>query len=253
MTKKKIKLVISDVDSTLVIPRNLLPSTKVIRSAINLHKKGVVVCCATARFLSEMNDIASALKLKSYLILEGGSRIYNLKTKRYIWKKNIEKKAAKQILSFFEEEKLPYIFTENDKQGKSIKDVEKWEINEIVPINLNQKQIAEAYDAFANIHSIHCVEVGSFRTIDPSISCLHITDIHGTKQYAIFELLKLLNIDRKNALGIGDNKNDIPLLSACGVKVAMGNAEKQLKEIADWVAPPVWEDGFAKAMEKFVI
>lgn len=254
MTLKKpvIKLVVSDVDATLLIPGNKLPTQKVVNSSIAIQKKGVLFCCATARPLSEMLHIADKLKLKSHLILEGGSRIYNLKTKKYVWKKNIEKKAAKHILSYLEKMKIPYIFTENDVQGESIKEVKKWELNEIVPVNLTQKQIAAFYDAMASIHTIHSVDIGSWNA-PPTFSCLHITDIHGTKQYAIFELLKFLHINRENALGIGDNHNDIPLLSACGVKIAMGNAHKNLKSIADYITKPVWEDGFSVAMEKYVL
>jgi len=40
---------------------------------------------------------------------------------------------------------------------------------------------------------------------------------------------------------------------ACGLKVAMGNATEDLKEIADYIAPTVDEDGVADVIEKFVL
>lgn len=40
---------------------------------------------------------------------------------------------------------------------------------------------------------------------------------------------------------------------ACGLKVAMGNAVQDLKEIADYIAPSVDEDGIADVIEKFVL
>ena len=51
---------------------------------------------------------------------------------------------------------------------------------------------------------------------------------------------------------IGDQNNDIALLKAGGVKVAMGNATEELKSIADYVTDTVFNDGFVKAMEKFI-
>ena len=45
----------------------------------------------------------------------------------------------------------------------------------------------------------------------------------------------------------------IPLLMACGLKIAMGNAYEELKSIADYVAPPIEEDGVADAIEKFIL
>ena len=45
----------------------------------------------------------------------------------------------------------------------------------------------------------------------------------------------------------------MPLLMACGLKVAMGNGVPELKEIADYVAPSVDEDGISDVIEKFVL
>lgn len=40
---------------------------------------------------------------------------------------------------------------------------------------------------------------------------------------------------------------------ACGFKVAMGNAVDEVKAIADYIAPPVEEDGVADVIEKFIL
>jgi hypothetical protein len=40
---------------------------------------------------------------------------------------------------------------------------------------------------------------------------------------------------------------------ACGLKVAVGNAVEELKEIADYIAPPLEEDGVADVINKFVL
>ncbi|MEW6610054.1 MAG: HAD hydrolase family protein [Patescibacteria group bacterium] len=41
-------------------------------------------------------------------------------------------------------------------------------------------------------------------------------------------------------------------LMACGYKVAMGNAVFSLKDIADYIAPPVEEDGAVHVIEKIL-
>ena len=64
---------------------------------------------------------------------------------------------------------------------------------------------------------------------------------------------KLLNIKTKHISGVGDSNNDFPLLLACGLKVAMGNANSDLKQIADFVAPSVEEDGVATVIERFIL
>lgn len=45
----------------------------------------------------------------------------------------------------------------------------------------------------------------------------------------------------------------MPLFESVGFKVAMGNAPKELKEIADYVAPTVQEDGVADVIERFIL
>ena len=82
---------------------------------------------------------------------------------------------------------------------------------------------------------------------------ISISHTKATKQHAIFEVAKILGIDTHEIIAIGDGGNDLPLLMACGLKVAMGNAVEDLKEIADYVAPSVEEDGVAHVIEKFVL
>ena len=60
------------------------------------------------------------------------------------------------------------------------------------------------------------------------------------------------SIKKEETLTIGDHNNDIELLLAGGIKVAMGNATEELKSVADFVTDTVDNDGFVKAIEKFV-
>ena len=64
---------------------------------------------------------------------------------------------------------------------------------------------------------------------------------------------KLYGIPKEETLTIGDHNNDIDLLLAGGVKVAMGNGTEDLKKIADYVTDTVDNNGFVKAIEKFVL
>jgi hydroxymethylpyrimidine pyrophosphatase-like HAD family hydrolase len=64
-------------------------------------------------------------------------------------------------------------------------------------------------------------------------------------------LQKFWGLNKEEILAIGDQNNDIALLQAGGVKIAMGNASEELKQIADYITGSVYEDGFVTAMEKF--
>ena len=73
------------------------------------------------------------------------------------------------------------------------------------------------------------------------------------KATAIKWLGSELGLDTACLIGAGDSYNDLPLLESCGLRIVMGNAPDELKEIADYVAPSVDEDGLAVAIEEFIL
>jgi hydroxymethylpyrimidine pyrophosphatase-like HAD family hydrolase len=52
---------------------------------------------------------------------------------------------------------------------------------------------------------------------------------------------------------VGDSDNDIPMLQAAGLGVAMGNANERVKAVADWIAPSLDEDGVAATIQQWVL
>ncbi len=63
-------------------------------------------------------------------------------------------------------------------------------------------------------------------------------------------LLNQLGIEHTRSLGIGDSFNDLALLRACGVGVAMGSAEAALRAIADHVTDGVLDNGIWNALSQ---
>ena len=75
----------------------------------------------------------------------------------------------------------------------------------------------------------------------------------ATKATAVVRYADLNGISPSEVIAAGDSFNDLPLLQACGLKIAMGNAAPELKAIADYVAPTAEEDGLAVAIEEFIL
>jgi len=74
-----------------------------------------------------------------------------------------------------------------------------------------------------------------------------------SKGDALRRLAEHLKILQAEVMAIGDQDNDIPMVAWAGLGVAMGNGSPGIKAIADWVAPPVAEDGAAVAIERFIL
>ncbi len=73
------------------------------------------------------------------------------------------------------------------------------------------------------------------------------------KRAGVEEIAAIHGIDMKNVMTLGDFHNDIPMLKAAGLGVAMGNALDEVKTCADYVTDTNDNDGVAKAIEKFVL
>ncbi|WP_295776720.1 Cof-type HAD-IIB family hydrolase [uncultured Microbacterium sp.] len=67
------------------------------------------------------------------------------------------------------------------------------------------------------------------------------------KGAAIRSLLAELELDARDAVGIGDNWNDVEMFAAVGTAVAMGNAVDGVKALADQVTAAIDEDGLSLA------
>ncbi|MFM7364083.1 MAG: Cof-type HAD-IIB family hydrolase [Cuspidothrix sp.] len=64
---------------------------------------------------------------------------------------------------------------------------------------------------------------------------------------------EILGLESHHVMTIGDNFNDVEMLSYAGIGVAMGDAPTEVKALADWIAPSVESDGAAVAIEKFLL
>ena len=71
------------------------------------------------------------------------------------------------------------------------------------------------------------------------------------KGHGLAWLAEHLGVARAEVMAIGDSEADVPMIEWAGVGVAMGDGSAAAKAAADWVAPPLAEDGAAVAMEKF--
>jgi len=73
-----------------------------------------------------------------------------------------------------------------------------------------------------------------------------------SKGAAVAWLAQSLGVPREHVLAVGDQENDLEMILWAGTGVAMGNAPDNVKAAADWVVPPVEEDGAAVALERWL-
>ncbi|HLB27737.1 MAG TPA: HAD-IIB family hydrolase, partial [Dehalococcoidales bacterium] len=86
---------------------------------------------------------------------------------------------------------------------------------------------------------------------DGDVYSLGVFPSGASKGNALGSLLRRLKVSQSEVMAIGDDLNDLPMFACAGIKVAMGNAQAQLKEQATLVAPSNDEEGVAWALTKF--
>lgn len=82
---------------------------------------------------------------------------------------------------------------------------------------------------------------------------LDITHPSANKGTVVRFLSERLGIDPGQIAAIGDMPNDILMFEAAGFAIAMGNGEDVVKEHADVVTATNDENGFAEAMDRYVL
>ena len=80
---------------------------------------------------------------------------------------------------------------------------------------------------------------------------LEFTHPLASKESALRQLVGLLKIEPTATMAIGDEQNDLGMVKAAGIGVAMGNAVPQLRAIADQVTADNNHNGVGEAILKW--
>jgi len=250
----KYKSILLDVDGTLVpVGPHTVPSEKVIKS-IEQAKELVHVSIVSGRPLKWLIDIFQSLNLTTPSIINGGSQIIDPKTQNIIWEQPLEKEDVTEILKLAKKYNIPFLVNDN---GVEYKNPTKLEFTKPLAIQLTYFDSKPNSDRYLKIlHSLPGIAAHKFFSWGKNREYkmeIYITHKKASKQHATEKLAQILNIKTSEMIGVGDARNDAPLLNACGLRVAMGNADDKLKHIAHHIAPTVDEDGVSYIIEKFIL
>ncbi len=124
-----------------------------------------------------------------------------------------------------------------------ITDVDRDTVAKAVFVSAEQETLPQAQSDLAD--SFHVVP-GSLPLPGGSSGEIGLPGI--TKGSAITAVLNHLGRSAADAVGIGDSWNDVEMFEVCGVSIAMGNAEPELRTRADYVTTDVLDDGVANAL-----
>ena len=250
----KYKLLIIDVDGTILPYKfHALPSPRVTK-AIKEASKKLTVAIATGRPYFMLTHIFRHLSMNGLAIINDGAQVIDIKTKKILYKQAIQKKDFIRVISILKKEGVSFMVHDQDVDIPYTENYKPVEPLNLYTLNhMDEKFADRLVEKISQVPDIkvnktHWGEGETSDSYDLLISHAAATKLHG-----IYEVAQIKGVETEEIIGIGDSGNDFPLLMASGFKVAMGNAIPDLKAIADYIAPSVYDDGVAHVIEKFIL
>lgn len=264
------KLIALDLDGTLNNDqKQITPKTKAALMAA--QARGIRVMLASARPSPGLYKERDILRLQDHsgiLMSYNGGRIVDAATGRVLFETAMDMETARAVLRQLED--LPVTPILDDGKQFFVTDVNGYKVDyECKNNNMVCSEVGNLADFlhFAPIKILMSVEPDLLPEAQQKIATflpreltvvqtapfyLEVIPRRIHKGQGILDVCKALGISPAEVIAFGDAENDIPMLRAAGVGVAMGNAAEVVKAAADHVTLSNNDDGIAAALEKYL-
>jgi Cof subfamily protein (haloacid dehalogenase superfamily) len=273
LTTNNYRLLVIDIDGTLISKDTTVSQEN--KEALDLARnRGIAIVLSTGRTVTSCQRIIEQLALEGYHIFFDGALVCDCVNREHMYVRPVKKVLVKEMVEFASANNIDLelasakeYFAGRETWSTEVKsnafdiDViigdlsvpcEREEIIrlDIVVSNPQEQAGAERFMRqfagklrFSQAHSPQFPDVTFINIISPGTS----------KGEALRALSLHLDVKLDEVVAVGDWVNDIPLLMAAGLKIAMGNAHDDLKAIADYVTLDAEEHGLAAAVRKFLL
>src|SRR5467141_5357335 len=265
---KRIRMVIADVDGTLVTQDKVL--TKRAAEAVSrLHEAGILFTITSGRPPRGMAMLIDPLKVTLPLAAFNGGVLIQPDLKTVVDQKFLPAGVPEQVIEAIEGHGLDvWVYTDTE-----------WFVRDPNAAHVAREQWTVKFPptvikTFAGLLGRVAKIVGVSDDYDRVAKCekdvqqaggthisaarsqpyyLDVTHPQANKGEVVLSLSRLLNIPAAQIATIGDMPNDVLMFQKSGVSIAMGNASPEVQAAATYVTSSNQEEGFANAIEKFVL
>jgi Cof subfamily protein (haloacid dehalogenase superfamily) len=264
---RKISLLLADVDGTLVTHEKIL--TERARNAVHhLHAAGVRFAITSGRPPKGMAMLIEPLGLDTPIAgFNGGLFVHPDLT--IIGERNLAPAIARQALDLILKHSLDvWVYSGNDWLVRDSKaphvDREAWTVKfepkavkdfgEALETAVKIVGVSDDLERVERCESDAQAAFGSRATAARSQPYyLDITHLDANKGFVAAYLSRTLAIPEEQIATIGDQPNDVLMFKRSGFSIAMGNASEEVKRQASAVTDSYENEGFAKAVERFLL
>jgi Cof subfamily protein (haloacid dehalogenase superfamily) len=265
--KCKISLVLADVDGTLVTEEKVL-TQRAQRAVAALHDAGIRFAITSGRPPRGMAMLFDALNIDTPIAGFNGG-LFVERDLTILEQKTVPVDVARAAIALIREQGLDaWVYRGNDwpitKSDAPHVAREAWTVKfapKVVPdvaADLEEvTKIVGVSDDYARVERCEAAAqaaFGSQATATRSQSYyLDVTNKNANKGAVAEYLAQHLGVPLDEIATIGDQPNDVLMFERSGFSIAMGNASAAVKARASTVTDSYNDEGFAKAMERFVL
>ncbi|MBL8015678.1 MAG: Cof-type HAD-IIB family hydrolase [Ignavibacteria bacterium] len=248
---KEIKLIVIDIDGTLVDQQGLV-GEKTLMLAKELKKKGILCTLSSARSFHYSSHIADDMEIDIPFVTLDGALIKG-RNGNAVYKGSIKKALITKAIALAEDNygKITMcdehnlfvtprnsVVKEYTKLNAPVKEVSDFTgMNEILEILIycedkaSMKHIKQGFGFFDRL----AVSLSVTKSPNHDYYLLTIKKKQSNKLESVKKLVRHLGLQRKNVAVVGDWHNDMPLFDFGGYNIAVQNAIPELKRKADYV------------------
>jgi Cof subfamily protein (haloacid dehalogenase superfamily) len=274
-----IRAIAIDIDGTLVTPdQDVTPRVK--RAVQAARDRGVLVMLATGRRFDSAQQFAEALELDGPMIVSGGAMVCNAKTGEIYYEDALPLEGVTASVDLLRGAGLQPLLRQRWSLGhrlftgpEEFDDAPtRWYVareEAVTRLPYDELRLVDDVMFAAGL----CEDEGRLQELakavwelpnllplvlpyGPGVLPSPVLDIFnaGTcKAKALHFASKHFGFSMRDTMAIGDGINDIDLLEAVGLPVAVANAIPEAKAVAKAVVSANDEDGVAEAIERFVL
>lgn len=264
------RLIAMDLDGTLNNDEKRI-TEKTHAALMQAQQQGIRLVLASARPSPGLYKERDILQLQDHggiLMSYNGGRIVDAVTGNVLFETAMDLQLTKRILRQLE--KLPVTPILDDGKQFYVTDRHGFKVEYECQNNAMEcTEVENLADflTFAPIKILMSVEPAQLQQVQAQIAKLlpgNLTVVQTAPFYleiipntihkgqGIRQVCQSLHIPAEAVIAFGDAQNDIPMLQAAGMGVAMGNATEPVKAAADYVTLSNNCDGIAAALEQFV-
>lgn len=264
----RIQLLAIDIDGTLLTSAKRISENTVNAIAI-ARGKGVHVVLASARPPRTVLPFYRQLQLDTPMINYNGALVYDVSSNRVLMHRPIGPKAAMRIIELarlvypdvlvsaeildrWYTDKVDHTYlTETGKLYRPdvVGPVTDWLTQSVTKLLLlGDPAMLENVAVAVRKEYLHQVSI--VQTDEYLLQIMHAT---ASKTQALRVVAAELGVNREQVMAIGDNANDVGMLTWAGVGVAMANAVPAALQAADFITDHNDADGVAEAIHKLIL